>query len=125
MLEYRAHQLLDELSERQSRPDAFFWALQRGSMFGALHAPAIEGAESHPILRKRISSLRAKGGRVITGAMRSARAAGLLRKDFSLRDFWILERMLRAYALAVPVGKRAKAINQALALVRKGIAPPE
>jgi hypothetical protein len=57
--------------------------------------------------------------------MIGSREAGLLRKDFGVVDFWVVQRMFRAYAMAVPVAKRAKAISRVLALMRKGIAPPE
>jgi AcrR family transcriptional regulator len=125
VVEHGAQQLMDEFRERQSQPDAVFWLLQQGSIFGALHAPVIDNAESDPILRRRTASLKSRAGRLIARAMIGSREAGLLRKDFGVVDFWVVQRMFRAYAMAVPVAKRAKAISRVLALMRKGIAPPE
>jgi AcrR family transcriptional regulator len=123
VLEHGSQRLLDAVSARRSDPETLFWLLQEGAIFGALHAPAVDSAESDPVMRKRLAALRSRAYRVILPSIRSAQAAGLLRKDFSQAEFWLLVHLLKAHAITIPVARRARAIRGALRLLSRGIAP--
>jgi AcrR family transcriptional regulator len=128
-----AAEIIDEHVERLARtaeqnagdPAAFF-VLLRALVEGVVHLYAVsELAREDACVDSQLERSRQRVAEVLKGPLREAKAAGILRRDISLDDVFLVVLMARgAMQRAQGASARASAANRALTLALDGLVPP-
>lgn len=120
----RIERVIDLAEDHRDDPDAFFILIRAlvDWVAGIYAVAALDGDGERT--RERIRSNRALIGDLMQQPIRTAKAAGTLRRDLSVDDVLLILRMARGAMLGAPdITGRSEAGHRALTLVLEGLAP--
>jgi AcrR family transcriptional regulator len=117
---------IEQIAEQNAGDPAAFFVLLRTLVEVVVHLYAVsELAREDARVDSELQRSRERVAELIKGPLREAKAAGTLRRDFSLDDVFLVVLMARgAMERAQGAAARASAANRALALALDGIVPP-
>jgi AcrR family transcriptional regulator len=113
------------IAEQNAGDPAAFFVLLRALVEGVVHLYAVsELAREDARVDSQLEGSRQRVGELLKGPLRAAKAAGTLRRDFSLDDVFLVVLMARgAMERAQGAAARASAANRALTLALDGLVP--